>query len=373
MKIGVLTFHNAHNYGAVLQAYALKTALNKMGHNAKIINYRNSVLESRYSKDLRSSMSIRAIRGIKSFVEYIKMQKEHRYAQNSWTKQWEGFEQFIDENLLEKENIQVSLGDISRMKFDVFIVGSDQVWTEWITGGLDKVYFLDFETQAKKISYAASMGIIEFKEGQREYFKKVLNDFSFVTVRERKTKETLENLLEREVYEVLDPTLLLKSEDYQKIEKKIDINKEYILAYFIVEDQTMMKYAQILSFKLGLELLEIHYFDSLTLQGHNVLAELSPGEFLTYFKNASYVITNSYHGTIFAVVYHKQFYSFYTNDLRKNNLLEKLSLTARHIYREEFIGNDELIDYSKVDLCLDKLRRESMELLNIMLKCQEIE
>lgn len=177
MKIGILTFHNAHNYGAVMQAYALRSVLRRSGHEAAILNYRNQAIDAHYPKQLpfdRTEFSARR--------------------QTDWNKQYRKFSRFIDHVLLEDQTAALGIEDLERLKMDCFICGSDQIWEPWLTNGLDRVYFLDFNTKARKISYGASKAAPVFSNLEKEYFREKLLQFEAVSVRE----ESLATALKRD-------------------------------------------------------------------------------------------------------------------------------------------------------------------------------
>ena len=192
MKIGILTFHNAHNYGAVMQAYALRTKLREMGQDAVILNYRNQTIEN-------------------SYLPW----RECRYEQADWSVQWDKFNAFIEGVLLEGHTSEIKFENLKRLAIDCFICGSDQIWNSWLTGGLDGAYFLDFETNAKKISYAASKYTFEITDTEKKYFSDSLADFSAVSVREAGLAESLLKNCQINARTVLDPVLLLDANDYK--------------------------------------------------------------------------------------------------------------------------------------------------------------
>ena len=142
-KIGILTFHNAHNYGAVLQAYALKTKLNRMGYKAKILNYQNPYIARLYRKGIHIDFWKRDIlpsRWGKVFHEV----GENLYGLREWKNQWTAFEKFIGEKLLDGQEKKLTLDDLAKEQCDVYILGSDQIWARELTHGFDPAYFGQF-------------------------------------------------------------------------------------------------------------------------------------------------------------------------------------------------------------------------------------
>lgn len=364
MKVGILTFHNAHNYGAVLQAYALRTKLRQMGHDVHIINYCNDKIQKRYSDKLKLEISKRDIFFPTHWKTIINKKLQNNYAQDAWKKQCDSFKKFIDEILLENKTNQITVNDLEKMKIDAFICGSDQVWASWITGGLDPVYFLDFQTPAKKISYAASAPSDKISFDEQPYFKKCINLLDSVSAREEKLSSALANLCKRSIKTVVDPTLLLDANDYSNLSSDSYEKEGYVFVYFVHENNTLMECAQKVALRLGKKLIELHYYLRKDLKGHNQLADLGPSEFLTYIKNADFVLTNSFHGTVFSIIYGKKFYSVYNTDSRKDNLLNNLQLQSRHIYSANDIDLNQQIDYEFVQKLLHSYRESSIDFLD---------
>lgn len=166
MKIGILTFHYVHNYGAVWQAYALRHVLEEMGHEVEIVNYRNGYVENSYSVKLNSYSEIKRRKG--KIYSPVVCREEYRRR--------EKFNDFINSVLL-RDKVQVlSVQELEHVDADAFISGSDQIWTWWLTGGYDCAYLLDFNTKAKRIAYAASMYDTNIPMDKLEYFVTTLKN-----------------------------------------------------------------------------------------------------------------------------------------------------------------------------------------------------
>ena len=218
-KIGILTFHCAHNYGAVLQCYALQETLKKMGHDVEVIDYRPQYLLSPYA--------VFNINRIKSNnpLKIIKRSIRETILLGVRLKRYYTFYQFIKNKLslssrITKYNIPES--------YDVYIMGSDQIWNPKITEGFDPVYFGNFNFQKgskKYISYAASMEANELNNQAKNTYKKFLKNFDSISVRENQLAELLQPLSEKNIETVLDPTLLADNQIWDNIAQKPDISK----------------------------------------------------------------------------------------------------------------------------------------------------
>jgi hypothetical protein len=362
-KIGILTFHNAHNYGAVLQAYALKTKLKNMGYEAVVLNYRNPYIAKVYRKVLHIDFWKRDILPSR-WGKVLKEVRDVFYGLPEWKRQWQVFEIFITDRLLEGDSRVLKLEDVEQSDCNLFILGSDQIWARELTHGMDPVYFGQFAPDRVKISYAASVPDGTIPEAEKPYFKEYLKSISAISVREEKLAESLQTLTGRTVDTVIDPTLLLERADYEPLlAENPRKNEDYILAYYVVESEALQRCAREASRLLDCELIEIHYKKTPEIQGKNMIFDAGPGEFLSCIRDAKLVMTNSFHGTVFSILFRKKFYSVYQQNGRIENLLEFLDLTDRHICREEEIRVEQEIDYTQSESRLAEYRRKSIGFL----------
>ena len=356
MKVGILTFHNAHNYGASLQAYALKMCIQQMGHDVTIVNYRNPKIEGQYPKKLRPKFT-KEILNPKNWKQFVYDTIRGIYGQNAWNRQWKAFDQFITEELLDNDRQLIGEDGFECLHKDAYILGSDQIWSSFLTGKLDPVYFGEFKKKERIISYAASLANGKIAESEEAAFVKLLKNVDTISVREEKLADQLRQLTGREVSTVVDPTLLLKAADYEKImttERKLPDGKL----------STEEKYAR----KLGLQLIELHYYHMPENSKANQFADFGPADFLAYIKNAEIVITNSFHGTVFSIIYRRPFYSVYKKNGRVDNLLQFLQISEKHVSSAEEIDEITEIDYEDVHKRLAEYRESSLQFLRENLK-----
>jgi len=370
-KIGILTFHNAHNYGAVLQAYALKTKLNRMGHETVVLNYRNKYIGRNYKKVLHIDFWKRDILPSR-WGKVIREIRDVFYGLPEWQKQWQVFEDFTNEKLLDGEKKELTLEEVAAKDIDVYVLGSDQIWARELTHGMDPAYFGQFAPGKKKISYAASVPNGSVPENEKPYFKQYLESLSHISVREEKLAKSLRELTGREIDTVIDPTLLLEKEDYQDLlhEKPLK-QRDYVFAYFVVESEVLSRLAKKAAELSGYELVELHYKKTPTINGENMVFDAGPSEFLTYIRDAKMVITNSFHGTVFSILFQKKFYSVYKENGRIENLLGFLGLSDRHIQDESGIRLADEIDYGESEARLKEYRQKSVDFLSKALNDSE--
>ena len=348
-KIGILTFHIANNYGAVLQAYALKTVLKNLGANPQIVNY----LSPKIVKDYK------LFSGIRSINDFIKKLFLPKIIINN-----NKFNNFRKKYLI--DTIALNPKDINNImnEYDAFITGSDQVFNMRNTN-FDSNYLLSFVKQAnKKYSYAASLGMTELSVKERIFLKEHLNDFSKISVREKQAAKIINSLTNKEVLTHLDPTLLLNKEQWNKL-SKCNEKGDYILVYLMSNNDRVLSFAKKLAKEKKLKLINI----SLNFLNRTQIKTISPKpeEWLGYFLKARYIVTNSFHGLCFSINFNKQFFAdFLPNTLLVNSRLENL-LDLTNL-RDRLIDNigtnyDKPIDWNSVNETIEEEKEKSLSYL----------
>ena len=366
MKVGILTFHNAHNYGAVLQAYALKRTLDKSGHTAEIINYRNSVIDKKYQKQLKAGMELKTFLHPRLCLQKMKFMINKKIMRQAWEQQYERFEEFIGLYLTDMPQMEIE--ELEHLDYDILIAGSDQIWAGSLTGGIDKVYLLDFPFEGRRVSYAASLSGGSVPNEDEDIMRRCLKNFDFISAREKTLADSLSQICGKKVVTTLDPTLLLESSDYQFLLKKDPRTEEkYIFAYYVSEDDVLRACALEMAERLGIQLFELHYYMKKDYDKHSQFADFGPSEFISFLAGADFVLTNSFHGTIFAILFQRRFYSVYRENARIENLLNRLELTNCHIYSMQELDDNLQIDYQRVMDELQIYRKESIGFLNLAL------
>lgn len=324
MKIGILTFHCAHNYGAVLQCYALKTSLTNLGFYAEVIDYRPQYLIEPYKIfNLSRFISRNPERLVKRSIKEILTigKRPSRYKK---------FDDFINSYI--KPDKTKCISD----KYDIYIMGSDQIWNPKITNGFDPVFFgyFPFQKSNKKyISYAASMETQHLSSEQINYFTHALRNFDSISVREECLNNLLQPLTDSKIYTVIDPTLLLSQTVWEKICIKPQISKKYVLVYQVRENRQTQETALYIAKQLDSEVINLCAYPKWK-SNKNIIQDASPCEFLGWIKYAQCIITTSFHGTAFSLIFNKPFYCIKLNDKsdsRSESILKKTGLEDRFI------------------------------------------
>lgn len=313
MKIGILTFHRANNFGAVLQCYALQSYLQKQGIDVEVIDYRQKYIESIYNT-INSVAILSNLAHPKGLLKYLlgcskRKKRNHK------------FKLFTAKYL--KESKKVDTNQI--LGYDIIIHGSDQIWNPKLTGGVyDDIYMGNYVVSSgcRKIGYALSFENKSIDVDELDFVHRSLGNFTALAVREDELKKILSPLTNTPIYTVVDPTLLLSGADYEKLIKTPVISKPYVLVYAVGPSEVALKVADVVAKKRKLDIIDISHVN------------ISPNEFLGYIKNASFVVAVSFHGTVFSILFHKSFYTVLSgqpSDVRYHELLLKTGLHERLI------------------------------------------
>lgn len=356
-KIGILTFHRAENFGAVLQAYALQCYLASQGHDVEIIDYRCNAIEHQYKIfDFSIFLNYNLIDALSLlkkclFSLFDRLEKKIKYK-----KIRKHFLNITDKVIIKSEELNA---------FNVIITGSDQVWSIRLTNGMDPFYFLDFKLneKVKKISYAASSEIHSYKDLVTDKnIIKALNDYDAISVRELQLKDILQNEIKTEIELTLDPVYLIDKDQFKQLSIKPK-EKDYILIYHLAYSDESVKLAELIAKNKNLDIVEIHAGYEKHNSGKGKY-NVGPQELLGYIINADYVITTSFHGIALSILFEKEFYAINKGaNQRLLNLLSILGIEDRLLTNYKNLGNKR-IDYSIVNDKLIPYIISSKEFLN---------
>ena len=357
LKVKMLTFHNAENYGATLQAYALKETLKKLGTNPSFVNYENKAILSDY-KLIRTN----SLKSFFSSLWFLPRNLKRKISFKSFS------DACLDTN--SKKYTEISQIEQDIEDTDIFVAGSDQIWNPELTGGLSDIYTLNFETDKniKRLIYGASLGNEELLQKHALDFKAKTEKLDYISVREQSIINQLENICGKKIEQVIDPTLLLDKYDWDKlILNNATTNlkgKKYILVYTLFESDQVTKIANYISKLTGLKVIHFRKYNAYNNEYMSLYSK-GPIDFVNAFKNAEYIITNSFHGTVFSIIYEKKFYSVLPKERegRIKDLLETLSLDCRIVEKIENINSDENIDYTFAKDKIEEMKSQSIEYL----------
>lgn len=361
-KVGIITFHNSYNCGSMLESYAMQTILEKCNMKAEIVNFSSDGQKELYSVWFKNN-------SIRNIIKNIMLISVHsRLVKNN-----NKYEEFKNEHFKLSKEYKTS-DKISEKDYSIVVAGSDQIWNITIKDS-DDAYFLNWVKKARKVAYSPSFGaknILQYSNNPQKYID-YLNDFDALSIRENNGKKWLKELVNKDVEVLLDPTMLLDREDYDKImANDVKIDDKYIFFYSPGFDSEICSYVKKIADKYNLKVITWstkRYCTKRIKRFSFSLPEYeNPAMYLYLMKNAELVITTSYHGTIFSTIYRKKFITvkngeMYGDDDRVITLLEQMNMMDRLIpyeFKEDF---DYLadVDYSNYDKKVAKLRKKSMD------------
>jgi len=350
-KIGILTFQRAHNYGAILQCYALQEVLKAIGFDVQIIDYYPQSMRYYYYFAWDRFVPWHPRTLIMNIVYFTRRVKRYKT-----------FNDFIEKHL----NLSpCTVLDTLSSYYDIVIIGSDQVWNPKNSlGKYDNYYWGNFKSgvHPKIISYAASMGKAwEFVDWIKVC--SLLNNFNAISVREKYLADLLAEKCHKQATIVLDPTLLQERSFWLNQSKEIEIKKPYLFFYQARTNKLAYKYAKMQAKLMNLDLICL----SADIMSNNsrVSINANPLDFLNLIRNASYVLTTSFHGTVFCCQFHKEFSTIRLDDGddgRVFSLLNLLGIENRIISLNNTPSHD-IIDWIEVDKRIKKLRAFSLNWL----------
>mgnify|MGYP000376980802 CR=1 FL=1 len=369
---------NHNNYGTSLQAYATVKVLQDFGYNVRIIRYNKHrgfistlfALPNYLRSGGKSEFLIRINKKIKGI--FLKNYKNNNTIRN---KAVEDFKDKIFEPICDYYDGYENLQNGSK-NYDICMVGSDQLWHPMgFASGFYNLMFVD--DNIPKIAYAASFGVSTIPSHQIKGTEYYLKRFNWISVREQRGVEIVYELTTRKADFVCDPTMLLTKEEWLDFSKSstIKINEPYIFCYYLGERKEIRKYANELSHKTGYKIVMMRHVDKyITMDdtfGDYAPYNVSPRDFVNLLNNATFVLTDSFHGTIFSIMLEKKFLTFYrvcpktsgSTHSRIDSLLEKFNLTSRLYKSDIYTEISQPIDYKAINNLVNIFRNDSLNLL----------
>ena len=350
-SVGVITFFNYCNFGAALQCYGLYKTLSDLGYQVEYLDYTCPFIGHPFSID-----SLRK-RGLIGYIyqgcgTLFYLPRRAQFAK-------------FRERIAHTEPLTPSNIDVYGDSYDAYITGSDQVWSTKLTD-FDTNYFLSFvRDHTKKRSYAASFGGQSYNMDRADEYRLLLSDFAAISVREDYGRQIVHELTGGDADITIDPTLLLRREDWEQVASSIRYDsKPYIMVYQLGFSNNLVKAANRLRKQKGVHVRYVPFPLGGFVPGRYQL-HLGPAEWLAQFRDASYVVTDSYHGVIFSLLFEKQFVVVAAGQHKNQrvvSLLEHLGLENR-VIENDVEGIDEPIDYDRVKALLELDRQTSIEWL----------
>lgn len=362
MDIKVITRHAPSNYGSLLQSIATITVLERLGYRCEIIDYirKDEVGLKAVATGLENKANWSG--GLLKKIVYIILRyPEEKNAERKFKK--------MRMKYLNLTGRCTTYNDLTGLDADIFMTGSDQVWGPTLNGRYDEAYFLSFVKNKPKIAYAASFGRTDFTHQILAEYGKLLSSYNEIAVREDSAIELLSKMGVKCTGQVLDPTLLLTGDEWTKFIKH-DIQGKYVLVYQLHNNPVLSEYAVRFSEHVGLPLYRVSPTFHQFRRGGKFIYLPDLELFLSYIRNCTYFITDSFHGTAFALNFNRQFLEILPNNKtgsRNQSILKLTGLSDRIVtdYNDYSLA-EKMIDYNVVNDILCKERQKSIDTLKGM-------
>lgn len=379
--VGIITIWQADNYGAELQAYALQEKLNRIGVECENIDfpfYKNPDFHkfrcrrSKYSIGWRNCLKeiifpfLRGLRGRKNCQ--LKQKRVQRF---------QDFYRLTRHS--KKRYLSVQELYATPPQYDVYVTGSDQVWNPRIPIAHGP-FFLDFAPpEAPRIAYASSFGVEEIPLQAKRFFRQWLTEYSHISVREQSGVELIRKLTGKEAVHVLDPTLLLTADEWAKIASPIESPEPYLLLYDLLPSEPILTFARKLATRNNWKIYRLCRESGQTAEsGIRQFPAAGPQDFLGLFRNSSYVVTNSFHGTVFSILFEKDFRVLISERMKNHGRISSLARMLQlesNILLENHKGIDidfdreaeRMTDFKPIRELLEKHRHDSENYLRMAL------
>lgn len=393
-KIGcVIAYARGHNnYGTSLQGYAMVKKIISLGYEVEIIEYDKQLSLLDKLKYVYNALRVGEMKVLKKRIFPNRDKKKFPQYANGLKQRTKAVDAYKAKKLIPLFHRYTGYKSLSEgsKNYDVVIVGSDQVWTPL---SLPNRYFnlLFVDDSVRKVAYASSFGVSTIPAFQRETTGQYLDRFYKIGVREQQGKTIVESLSHQQAQVVADPTLLLSKEEWEKeiaedisestLSNRLRAEKgQYIFCYLISPNEEARVQAKKLSKQTNLPIITIRHMEQYRAIDETIGDEapyaVDPNDFVRYISRATYVCTDSFHCTVFSIIFHRQFLTFYrTGHNEKNNrnsridsLFSVLGINPNHIYTGDINGIKDPVDWEEIDIKLKKLRNESMHFINTILQ-----
>lgn len=372
-KIGILSVRTI-NYGSILQSYALQYAVGKIDKNNEIINYQKTNIIRQLVRLLYLPLFFDSYVKVKDML-YKRIFRPDLIAFE--TKKNKAFQRFINSFLIYGQSFKGRTRLIRGTKetYRMVILGSDQVWHPFNYGA----HFFDMSfipSSVKKIAYAPSFGVSTLPAYQRRHMAKCIENIDYLSVRENSGRDLIKKLTGREAVVVTDPTLLLTKEEWNKVKAQRMIEEKYIFCYFLGKNINHRAFANKLSERTGYKIVTLPHNCGIIKADWNfgdIIPEgVGPAEFVSLIANAEYVCTDSFHGSVFSIIFERDWFTFprfeeskMSTNSRILSLFQNLGVKDRFIPSDAQITPDMLedMDFSEITKRLTAFRAESFKFL----------
>ena len=375
MKVALAINYDYHDYGGMLQAFATQRFLEKQGIDSDAINFDNvkgNISRRKWKYFLSNMMDISIVKEKSRLIEKKIRQKTNARLKAQMAERDNAFDKFCTSHFKVSRPFDSwdNMAKASQMEYDAVIVGSDQLWLP--SNVMADYYTLNWVPEkVKKIAYATSFGIGNIPQKYKEMYRQYLTRIDYLSARETSGQEIISELTDRSVPLVNDPALLLDSNGWDEVIKdKPIINDKYIFCYFMGDNPEQREFVKRLAKEKGLKIVALLHLDQFIETDENYADytpwNISPADFVNLVKYAEYVCTDSFHGTVFSIIYSRNFFTFkrfnkkasLSTNTRITSLLTRIGLMDRLVVNLDK-RPDNINDWRKIQECVSDFRNAS--------------
>ena len=375
MKVALAINYDYHDYGGMLQAYATQRFLEKQGIDSDAINFDNvkgDISRRKWKYFLSNMMDISIVKEKSRLIEKKIRQKTNARLKAQMAERDNAFDKFCTSHFKVSRPFASweDMAKASQMEYDAVIVGSDQLWLP--SNVMADYYTLNWVPEkVKKIAYATSFGIGNIPQKYKEMYRQYLTRIEYLSARETSGQEIISELTDRSVPLVNDPALLLDARGWDEVIKdKPIINDKYIFCYFMGDNPEQREFVKRLAKEKGLKIVALLHLDQFIETDEHYADytpwDISPADFVNLVKYAEYVCTDSFHGTVFSIIYSRNFFTFkrfnkkasLSTNTRITSLLTRVGLMYRLVENVEE-RPDNINDWRKIQECVSDFRNAS--------------
>lgn len=364
MKILTATYHHEHNYGAMLQAYALQQCLISLGYENEIIDYVENIptIFKKVGFSPKKQNLSALLYNAKVLLKYKKFKTGYQR-----------FEDFYNKNMIKTKRYEL-YEELKDIDGDMLLAGSDQLWNFKNRDSINKFFTFSFNHSIKKVTYAISMGGFHgFSKQMKQEFNNCVKEFDYISVREPDVIEYLEQENVDVEYQInIDPVFLLQKEQWFQLvdscQNEYDFG-DYIVCYELIPNPVLNIILHELKEKFGYKVVIVAPNAYSKLKGDYIINDAGPVELLKIIKNAKYVVSTSFHGIAFSIIFNKPFYAVLSSHApgRIKTLLKTFGFENKGIGSADHTL-DYNFDYSQVDNMINKQREDSIQYLSTLKK-----
>lgn len=375
MKVALAINYDYHDYGGMLQAFATQRFLEKQGIESDSINFDNvkgDISRRKWKYFLSNIMDISIVKEKSRLIEKKIRQKTNARLKAQMAERDNAFDKFCTSHFKVSRPFDSwdDMAESSQKEYDAVIVGSDQLWLP--SNVMADYYTLNWVPEkVKKIAYATSFGIGNIPQKYKEMYRQYLTRIDYLSARETSGQEIISELTDRSVPLVNDPALLLDANGWDEVIKdKPIINDKYIFCYFMGDNPEQREFVKRLAKEKGLKIVALLHLDQFIETDEHYADytpwDISPADFVNLVKYAEYVCTDSFHGTVFSIIYSRNFFTFkrfnkkasLSTNTRITSLLTRIGLMDRLVENLDK-RPDNINDWRKIQECVSEFRNAS--------------